>query len=118
MIARKGATAQVALAWLLAQHSWIVPIAATPKVYSRAGENYYGGRRNLEFGNIEVVAGMIRQLLACDVYRIEAADPYSDDYDATVECNVRELNDNARPGIANPRTSISDDDTVLVGSPI
>jgi hypothetical protein len=61
---------------------------------------------------------MIRQLLACDVYRIEAADPYSDDYDATVECNVRELNDNARPGIANPRTSISDDDTVLVGSPI
>jgi flavodoxin len=88
--------------------------------YSRAGENYYyyGGRRNLEVGNTEVLAGMIRQLLACDVYRIEAADPYSDDYDATVECNVRELNDNARPGIANPRTSISDDDTVLVGSPI
>ena len=33
--AHMGATsAQVALAWLLAQHSWIVPIAATPKVYS------------------------------------------------------------------------------------
>jgi aryl-alcohol dehydrogenase-like predicted oxidoreductase len=32
VIARKGATAQVALAWLLAQHSWIVHIAATPKV--------------------------------------------------------------------------------------
>jgi hypothetical protein len=52
--------------------------------YSRAGENYYyGGRRTLEVGNTEVLAGMIRRLLACDVYRIEAADPYSDDYDAT-----------------------------------
>ena len=87
--------------------------------YSRAGENYYyGGRRTLEVGNTEVLAGMIRQLIACDVYRIEAADPYSDDYDATVDRNVREQNDNARPGIANPRTSISDYDTVLVGSPI
>jgi flavodoxin len=87
--------------------------------YSRAGENYYyGGRRTLEVGNTEVLAGMIRRLLACDVYRIEAADPYSDDYDATVERNVREQNDDARPSIANPRTSISDYDTVLVGSPI
>jgi flavodoxin len=87
--------------------------------YSRAGENYhYGGRRNLEVGNTEVLAGMIRQLLACDVYRIEAADPYPYSYDATVDRNVREENDNARPGIANPLRSISDYDTVLVGSPI
>jgi flavodoxin len=87
--------------------------------YSRAGENYYyGGRRTLQVGNTEVLVGMIRQLLACDVYRIEAADPYSDDYDATVERNVREQNDNARLGIANPRTSINDYDTLLVGSPI
>jgi len=87
--------------------------------YSRAGENYhYGGRRTLKVGNTEVLAGMIGQLIACDIYRIEAADPYSDDYDATVDRNVREQNDNARPGIANLRTSISDYDTVLVGSPI
>jgi hypothetical protein len=71
--------------------------------YSRAGENYYyyyyyyGGRRILEVGNTEVLAGMIRQLIGCDVYRIEAAEPYSDDYDATVDRNVREQNDNARP---------------------
>lgn len=87
--------------------------------YSRAGENYYyGGRRILEVGNTEVLAGMIRQLIECDVYRIEAADPYSDDYDATVDRNVREQNDNARPVIANPPPSISEYDTVLVGSPI
>ena len=87
--------------------------------YSRAGENYYyGGRRNLEVGNTEVLVGMIRQLITCDVYRIEAADPYPYSYDATVDRNVREQNDNARPGIANPPRSISDYDTVLVGSPI
>jgi flavodoxin len=87
--------------------------------YSRAGENYYyGGRQILEVGNTEVLAGMIRQLIGCDVYEIEAADPYPYSYDATVDRNVREQNDNARPGIANPLRSISDYDTVLVGSPI
>jgi hypothetical protein len=46
--------------------------------------------------------------LGGDLYRIEAADPHSDDCDATVDRKVREQNNNARPGIANPRTSISD----------
>jgi flavodoxin len=51
--------------------------------YSRAGENYYyGGRRILEVGNTEVLADMIRQLIGCDVYEIEAADPYPYSYDA------------------------------------
>ena len=94
--------------------------------YSRAGENYYyyyyyyyyGGRRILEVGNTEVLARMIRQLIACDVYRIEAADPYSDDYDATVDRNVREQNADARPRIANPLKSLDDYDVVLLGSPI
>ena len=87
--------------------------------FSRPGENYYrGGRRNLQVGNTEVLARMISDLIDCDLYRIEAADPYSDDYDATVERNVREQNSDARPDIANPRDSISQYDTVLVGSPI
>jgi hypothetical protein len=33
---------------------------------------------------------MIRDLLGCDVHPIEAADPYSDNYDATAARNVRE----------------------------
>ena len=50
--------------------------------FSRAGENYYnGGRRDLKVGNIEVLAGMIADRLRCDVHKIEAAKPYSDDYD-------------------------------------
>jgi hypothetical protein len=47
-----------------------------------------------------------------------AADPYPDDYSATVERNVREQDANARPAVANPLTSIERYDTVLLGSPI
>ena len=87
--------------------------------FSRPGENYYrGGRRNLQVGNTEVLARMIDGLIDCDLYRIEAADPYSDDYDATVARNVDEQDGDARPAIANPLESISQYDTVLVGSPI
>ena len=87
--------------------------------FSRAGENYfYGGRTNLDVGNTEVTAGMISERLGCDVYRIEAAEPYSDDYEATVERNVREQSSDARPAIANPLPSIDQYDTVLLGSPI
>jgi flavodoxin len=87
--------------------------------FSRAGENYYyGGRRRLEVGNTEVLAGMIGRLVGCDVHRIEAADPYSDDYDETVRRNVQEQRADARPGIANPIPSLDRYDTVLLASPI
>ncbi|MCC6628874.1 MAG: hypothetical protein IT340_15905 [Chloroflexi bacterium] len=87
--------------------------------FSRAGENYYyGGRTQLAVGNTEVVAGMIARLIGCDVHRIEAAEPYPDDYAETVARNVREQNADARPAIANPLASIAGYDTVLLGSPI
>ena len=87
--------------------------------FSRPGENYYyGGRRDLEVGNTEVLARMINELIDADVYRIEAADPYPDSYDATVQRNVSEQTTDARPAIANPLDSIASYDTVLIGSPI
>jgi len=87
--------------------------------FSRAGENYYnGGRRTLSVGNTTVVAEMIRAAIGCDVYRINAADPYPDSYDATVARNVREQDANARPEIADPLPSLAGYDTVLLGSPI
>lgn len=87
--------------------------------FSRPGENYYyGGRRDLEVGNTEALARMIAELIDCDTYRIEAGDPYPDSYDATVARNVREQDYDARPAIANPPDSITQYDTVLIGSPI
>ena len=87
--------------------------------FSRAGENYYnGGRRDLEVGNTEVLARMIARKTDVDLHRIVAADPYSDDYDETVQRNVEEENADARPRIRNGLRSIAKYDTVLLASPI
>lgn len=87
--------------------------------FSRAGENYFnGGRTELEVGNTQVVAGMIRDALDCDEFRIEALDPYSDRYDPTVERNVREQEEDARPGIIALPESIDAYGALLIGSPI
>ena len=59
--------------------------------FSRAGENYWDGdRKNLKKGNTAVLAEEIAKQTGADVYEIVAADPYSDDYGATVARNVRE----------------------------
>jgi len=86
---------------------------------SRPGENYYyGDRIDLEAGNTEVLAGMIRDRVDCDLHRIEAADPYPDDYEATVARNVREQKADARPAIANALPALGGYDLVLLASPI
>ncbi|MFS0699315.1 flavodoxin [Cellulomonas sp. 179-A 4D5 NHS] len=87
--------------------------------FSRPGENYwYGDRRDLEIGNTEVLATMITDRIDCDTYRIEAADPYPDDYEETVARNVREQDQDARPAIASPLPDLTAYDTVILASPI
>lgn len=87
--------------------------------FSRAGENYhYGGRRNLTVGNTEVLANLIAERIDCDTYRTEAADPYPDAYEPTVERNVEEQRANARPAIDNPLPDVDSYDMVLLGSPV
>jgi flavodoxin len=87
--------------------------------FSRAGENYFnGGRKVLEVGNTEVVAGLIRDSLGCDVFQIEPVDRYSERYEPTVERNVREQEENARPSIVSLPAAIAAYDTILIGSPI
>jgi len=87
--------------------------------FSRAGENYsYGERVNLEVGNTKVAAGIIRDLIDIDEYEILAADPYPDDYEATVQRNVREERDDARPAIAAALPDLAAYDTILLGSPV
>jgi flavodoxin len=87
--------------------------------FSRAGENYfYGGRKDLAVGNTEVVARMIEDVLGCEVFQIQPVDPYPDSYDATVQRNVREQEQNARPEIAQLPASLDAHDTILLGSPV
>lgn len=87
--------------------------------FSRPGENYaYGDREWIDIGHTERVAGFISDELGCDTYRIDAADPYPEEYDPTVARNSREQEDNARPGIAGDLPDLADYDTLILGSPI
>lgn len=96
------------------------PNSATLLVYfSRPGENYwYGERRELEVGNTQVLATMITDRIACDTYRIEAADPYPANYGQTVARNVLEQDQDARPAIASTLPDVTGYDTVILASPI
>jgi len=85
--------------------------------FSRAGENYhYGDRIDQEVGNTAVVAGMIADAADVDVYEIKAADPYPDDYEATVQRNTREQDEDARPAIAGALPDLGRYEVVLLGS--
>jgi len=87
--------------------------------FSRAGENYhYGGRKDLDVGNTEVVSTMIADRIPCELHRIDAAQPYSHSYDATVDRNKREQEADARPTMADPAPSIDQYDVILLGSGI
>ncbi|WEH40276.1 flavodoxin [Streptomyces sp. AM 2-1-1] len=87
--------------------------------FSRPGENYYyGDRTDLKTGNTEVLARKLHNLIDCDLYRIEAADPYPHDYDATVQRNVREQDTDARPAIKDRLPDLTGYGTILLASPI
>jgi aryl-alcohol dehydrogenase-like predicted oxidoreductase len=60
--ARKGVTpAQVALAWLLAQKPWIVPIPGTTKLH-RLQENVGGASVELSAGDLNEIADVLAQV--------------------------------------------------------
>ncbi|WP_231750703.1 flavodoxin [Mycobacterium sp. NAZ190054] len=87
--------------------------------FSRAGENYYyGGRTDLQVGNTEVVAGMIRDRTGADLYKIEAADPYPDSYDEAVDRNRDEQEREALPAIAGALPDVGAYDVIILGSPV
>lgn len=49
--------------------------------YSRAGENYFDGAyRKISVGNTEKAALMLAELTGGELYKIEQANPYSDNY--------------------------------------
>lgn len=85
--------------------------------FSRAGMNYAAsGPVHTDVGNTAVVAGYIQDLVDCDVYEIEAAEPYPYEYEAATDQAQREKSANARPAIAAELPDLSGYDTLLVGS--
>ena len=86
--------------------------------FSRPGNNYVGGRIvNLPVGNTEVVAKMIQEMTAGDLFRIKAVNPYPEDYTETTEVARQELSTNARPKLTGPLDNLTSYAIIFLGYP-
>ena len=86
--------------------------------FSRPGNNYVGGRIvNLPVGNTEVVAKMIQEMTGSDLFRIEAVNPYPEDYTETTEVARQELDTNARPKLTGRLDNLASYGVIFLGYP-
>ena len=74
--------------------------------YSRRGENYAVG--NIQEGNAEHIAKVIKDLTGSDIYEIEPVKEYSKDYMACTEEAMSELRTQARPEFKNSLKDINE----------
>lgn len=86
--------------------------------YSRADENYVSGMlKQLDIGNTEVAAGIIRELTDGELFKLEQVQAYSKDYN---ECSAEAQADqkrNARPELKRYPDTIEGYDTIYLGFP-
>ena len=86
--------------------------------FSRADENYFGGAmRYVKVGNTEIVAGLMKELIDADTFKIEMKDPYSPVYMTCIEEAKRDKQNNARPELTDYIDSIDEYDTIVLGYP-
>ena len=68
-------------------------------------------------GNTEQMAGMIAQQTGGDLFELQPATPYTDDYDTLLDVARQEQADNARPELAASVENWDSYDVVFVGYP-
>ena len=86
--------------------------------YSRAGENYFDGAyRKISVGNTEKAALMLAELTGGELYKIEQANPYSDNYKTCIAEAKADLQDKARPEVLNLPESLDGYDEIYLGYP-
>ena len=88
-------------------------------LFSKRGQNWVGDSVcSLAKGNNEVVAEKIRQILGdVNVFKIEPAEPYPDDYYACTDQAKDELRRQARPELKGMVENMEQYDTVILGYP-
>lgn len=86
--------------------------------FSRSGENYFGGvLKNIEKGNTEVIAEYIQEISGADLFKVESAVEYPEDYMKCIDVAKKELQNDARPELKETLTDISSYDTIYIGFP-
>lgn len=69
-------------------------------------------------GNTRVIARTIQRMLGADIFEIQPARPYPEDYEATVEQARQERDSGHEPALAATVPDIEAYDTVFLGFPI
>ncbi len=89
-------------------------------VYSRRGENYYGGEIiKKEKGNSEIVAENLHELLPeADFFRIAPVTDYSENYQKATEEVQRDISAGVRPELTEYLPSLDEYDTIYLIYPI
>ena len=83
--------------------------------YSRKGENHMpGGIQVLEKGNTAYAAEYIRDAVGADLFEIDTAVPYAENYRECCMQAVQEAKSGARPAIKGFVEDISGYDTIFV----
>ncbi len=86
--------------------------------YSRADENYVNGViKNLDIGNTEIAAGIIRELTGGDLFKMEQLQPYPKNYNACIAQAQADQKRNARPELVAYPDSLIMYDTIYLGFP-
>ena len=86
--------------------------------FSRADENYFGGAmRYVKVGNTEIVAGIMKELMPADSFKIEMKDPYSPVYMTCIDQAKKDLREKARPALVSMPESIDGYDTIVLAYP-
>lgn len=93
-------------------------MAALIAFYSRAGENYFGGAyRRIAVGNTETAAKMLAELTGGELYKIEQAQPYSEDYQTCIAEAKADLQKKARPAVPDLPEDLDACDEIYLGYP-
>jgi len=86
--------------------------------FSRKGNNYVDGRIvDLVVGNTEIVARLIHDRVAAEMFHIQTVDGYPADYTQTTEMAKVQLQCHARPEVTKTVPNMKDYDIIFLGYP-
>lgn len=86
--------------------------------FSRAGENYFSGSmRRISVGNTKVLAQTLKELTGADLFEIEPAVQYSEDYMTCIEEAKQDLQSGNRPALKVLPDSLDGYDTIYLAYP-
>ena len=86
--------------------------------YSRADENYFGGRyRTIPVGNTEKAAKMLAELTGADLFKIDQKVPYSATYQQCIAEAKRDLQAKARSELVELPADLDRYDEIYLGYP-